>query len=92
MYVQPLCRSVPTEADQLLRKYSRFPPIAGPPRPLAARRLPARACPPDEKIRDSDSARAGRIDTRPPAGLPAARPPARAHVACRDTRRLKLMA
>ena len=42
----------------------------------AARRLPARACPPDEKIRDSDSARSSRIDvTRAP---PACRPPARA--------------
>ena len=101
MYVQPLCRSVPIEAGQLLRLYSRFlpaerapacrwparaaPPLAPPPAYIpAARRLPARACPPDEKIRDSDlprarvsdSARAGRIDTRPPAGL--RRPPAAA--------------
>ena len=63
MYVQPLCRSVPIEAGQLLRLYSRFLPAerARPSMPLAG----------DEKIRDSD------LPRRPP--VPAARRlPARA--------------
>ena len=51
----------------------RAPPPAYIPaaRPPASRpRVPARR----KDIRDSDSARAGRIDTRPPAGLPPTRP------------------